>query len=124
MYKIVVVDDSGKAREHLKNGKIIIVTEVADLQSLQKLQNKFDFDAVLISGKIFTQILSKNNGKRRTLTKREKEVLCLKKQSKTNREVSEILCISMKTVEKHSKNIKRKLGVQSILEAVAKYKNN
>lgn len=50
---------------------------------------------------------------RRSLTKREKEILGLLTDGKTNREIGEELYISHQTVGVHRKNIMRKLRVHS-----------
>ncbi|HEY63360.1 MAG TPA: response regulator transcription factor [Caldilineae bacterium] len=47
------------------------------------------------------------------LTLRQKEVLQLVVEGKSTREIAEILCLSVKTVEKHRSNIMRKLGLQN-----------
>jgi DNA-binding NarL/FixJ family response regulator len=59
------------------------------------------------------------------LTKREYEVLGLVASGKSNKELAEILFISIKTVETHKTNILEKLGLKSTTELV-KYaiKNN
>ena len=48
----------------------------------------------------------------KTLSFREREVLQLVAEGYTNREISELLHISVKTVEGHKDNIRRKLGIQ------------
>lgn len=55
---------------------------------------------------------------RQRLTPREREILQLLTESKTNREVAQILGISRKTVEAHRTNLMRKLQVHSISELV------
>ncbi len=50
---------------------------------------------------------------REPLTSREQTVLLELAQGKSNRDVAEILEISVHTVETHRKNIKRKLGINS-----------
>jgi len=47
------------------------------------------------------------------LTQREQEVLKLVAEGYKNREIAEILCVSIKTVEKHRENIKHKLDLHS-----------
>lgn len=47
------------------------------------------------------------------LSLREKEVLQLVVEGKTTREIAEVLCLSVKTVEKHRSNMMKKLGLQS-----------
>jgi len=50
---------------------------------------------------------------REQLTNREQTILLLLAQGRSNREVAEALDISVRTVETHRKNIKRKLGISS-----------
>ncbi len=50
---------------------------------------------------------------REQLTNREQTILLLLAQGRSNREVAERLDISVRTVETHRKNIKRKLGISS-----------
>jgi DNA-binding NarL/FixJ family response regulator len=56
------------------------------------------------------------------LTKREKEILLLIKESRTNQQMSEQLCLSVYTIETHRKNIMQKLGVNSVA-ALFKFMN-
>ena len=48
-----------------------------------------------------------------TLTQREKEILKLVGEGYKNKEISDYLCISVKTVEKHRSNIMRKLNIHT-----------
>jgi two-component system NarL family response regulator len=50
---------------------------------------------------------------RETLTGREQEILLELAQGKSNKDVAETLSISVRTVETHRKNLKRKLGISS-----------
>lgn len=50
------------------------------------------------------------------LTLREKEVLQLTAEGKRTREVAEILCLGIKTVEKLRSSLMKKLGLQSLSE--------
>jgi DNA-binding CsgD family transcriptional regulator len=52
------------------------------------------------------------------LTLREREVVQLLAEGKTNREVGEALHISVKTAETHRAAIMRKLGFTSVVELV------
>ncbi|SFL88960.1 response regulator transcription factor [Shimia aestuarii] len=52
-------------------------------------------------------------GAREQLTSREQTVLLQLAQGKSNKEVAQVLNISVRTVETHRKNIKRKLGISS-----------
>ncbi len=55
----------------------------------------------------------KNSTGTEVLTSREQTVLLQLAQGRSNREVADILEISIHTVETHRKNIKRKLGISS-----------
>ncbi len=50
---------------------------------------------------------------REPLTSREQTILLELAQGKSNKEVAQVLDISVRTVETHRKNIKRKLGISS-----------
>lgn len=52
-------------------------------------------------------------GARETLTEREQTILLQLASGKSNKEVARTLDISVRTVETHRKNIKRKLGISS-----------
>lgn len=54
-----------------------------------------------------------SDGSREQLTSREQTVLLQLAQGKSNKEVASELNISVRTVETHRKNIKRKLGISS-----------
>lgn len=54
---------------------------------------------------------------RKSLTRREWEVLELVAEGKSNREVAELLCISVNTVEQHLKHIFGKLEVRNRTQA-------
>ena len=45
------------------------------------------------------------------LTRREQEVLALIGDGRTNKQIADALCISMKTVDKHRANLARKLSL-------------
>jgi len=52
------------------------------------------------------------------LTEREKQVLCLIAEGKSNKEIAELLCLSVKTVMAHRANIMEKLDIHSRTELV------
>ena len=54
-----------------------------------------------------------------SLTRREKEVLKLVGEGHRNKEIANILSISLKTVEKHRSNIIRKLDIHSVASLTA-----
>lgn len=55
---------------------------------------------------------------RRSLTKRETEVVRLVSQGHKNREVAEKLEISVKTVETHRSNVMNKLALRNVVELI------
>ncbi len=57
-------------------------------------------------------------GDREPLTPREREVLTMIAEGKTNREIAEALVISIKTVDRHRENIMHKLNLHSRVELV------
>jgi len=54
------------------------------------------------------------------LTRREREILQLIAQGKTNKEISKMLFISTETVKSHIKNIFKKLNIKNRVEAIMK----
>ncbi|MGC1505981.1 MAG: response regulator transcription factor [Sulfitobacter sp.] len=58
-------------------------------------------------------IAPKDDGLREALTEREQTILLQLASGKSNKEVAGLLDISVRTVETHRKNIKRKLGISS-----------
>ena len=85
-------------------GKTYISPQVADkvmtgyLESSKKLKDKTDWDSI---------------------TQRQKEVLKLVAEGYKNKEIAEMLHISVKTVEKHRANIMKKLDLHSASELTA-----
>lgn len=51
------------------------------------------------------------------LTERERETLALVSEGKSNKEIADLLCISIETAKSHLQTIYRKLGVKSRTEA-------
>jgi two-component system response regulator NreC len=62
----------------------------------------------------------KEDEKYSTLTPREKDVLRLAADGKTNREMAEVLFLSIRTVEKHRQSVMHKLGLSG-REELTKY---
>jgi len=60
-------------------------------------------------------ILSRNKINTNELTLREREVLELIVGGKSNKEISEVLCISIKTVEKHRQGVMDKLNIHDVV---------
>lgn len=75
----------------------------------------------LIAGDVLQGFLAKRENKRLgepsdwdTVTQREKEILKLLAEGFTNRQIAEMLYISVKTVEKHRSNIMAKLDLHNV----------
>ncbi len=51
-----------------------------------------------------------------TLTDREREVLHLIAEGKSNREISDLLCLTVKTVEVHRSRLMEKLGIHGVAD--------
>jgi two-component system response regulator NreC len=71
-----------------------------------------------ICGKVVNGYLGQASSRRAgvpwdTLTDREREVVKLVAEGYKNREIAELLCVSLKTVEKHRANVMRKLDLHS-----------
>lgn len=64
----------------------------------------------------FINAVGANDG---TLSGREREILQLVVEGKSNKDIGRILCISVKTVEGHKDNIKKKLAVKDTAGLVA-----
>lgn len=54
-----------------------------------------------------------------SLTERERQILKLVAEGRTNKEIADYLYISPKTVEKHRANVMRKLGLRNVAEVTA-----
>jgi len=52
------------------------------------------------------------------LTKRERDVVVLVAEGRSNKEIAVALSISAKTVESHRRNLMHKLGLRSVAELV------
>lgn len=61
---------------------------------------------------------SESTGEQGSLTAREREIVQLLAESKSNKEIADVLKISVKTVQTHRATIMRKLGIGSIVELV------
>lgn len=69
----------------------------------------------------------KNLGVKRayqTLTAREKEVLQLIVKGFKNQQMSDFMCVSLRTIEVHRSNLMKKLGVNSVVDLIMRYGNS
>ncbi|KAE9625485.1 response regulator transcription factor [Parasedimentitalea maritima] len=79
---------------------------------------KLAIDSVMMGSKYLCtgakgSLEPKGGSTREALTTREQTILLELAQGKSNKEVAHVLDISVRTVETHRKNIKRKLGISS-----------
>ena len=91
------------AIEHIKNGKIYISPGLAD----QSMQNW----ARMRRGEDDSQHVE-------SLTVREREILKLIAEGKSNKEIGDLLFISVRTVERHRANMMSKLNIRKTAELV------
>ena len=91
------------AIEHIKNGKIYISPSLAD----QSMQNW----ARMRRGEDDSQHVE-------SLTVREREILKLIAEGKSNKEIGDLLFISVRTVERHRANMMSKLNIRKTAELV------
>ena len=91
------------AIEHIKNGKIYISPSLAD----QSMQNW----ARLRRGEDDSHISE-------LLTVREREILKMIAEGKSNKEIGDLLYISVRTVERHRANMMGKLNIRKTAELV------
>lgn len=106
--KECAVDDIIDCLNFVKNGKKYISPVISDILLNRKKSNNF---------------IMSNLAK---LTKTEKRILSLISEEKTSKEISELLFISLRTVENHRINICHKLslhGVNSLLKFAIDHKN-
>jgi DNA-binding NarL/FixJ family response regulator len=75
-------------------------------------------DKSFFSGRASESLLNNLKGDQGSITEREREVIRLLAVGKTNKEVANIMAISVKTVETHRAKIMRKLELNSIAELV------
>lgn len=72
----------------------------------------------VLKGYLKLSDLSAEEGAASVLSAREREIVQLLAESKSNKEVSALLGISVKTVQTHRATIMRKLGINSIVDLV------
>jgi two-component system, NarL family, response regulator NreC len=94
------------------------------IEAIQSLSQHKPFFTTKVSEVLFADILNRSNtkphagqtGKR--LTAREREIIQLLSEGRSNKEVAQVLGISIRTAEKYRANILRKLSLNSIASLV------
>lgn len=103
-----------------------LVKEDADTElfaAIEKLRNKGHYLSPLLSSEVaFELIQASAKGESPTtsdlLTTREREVLTLIAEGTPNKEIADLLFISIRTVENHRTNIMQKLGIKQTANLV------
>jgi DNA-binding NarL/FixJ family response regulator len=104
----------------------IFKTEAHDLlvEAVQSLARHKPFFTAKVSEILFSNIVARTEGKRdvaepgQRLTSREREIVQLISEGKSNREVAGALGISVRTAETHRASILRRLNLSSIADLV------
>ena len=108
-------------------GYVLKTDAAADLtEAVKSLSRHKPFFTPRISEVILSSLVSSSAGERRTsepiahgpLSAREREILQLLAENKSNKEIAARLAISVRTVETHRRSIMQKLNANSIVELV------
>jgi DNA-binding NarL/FixJ family response regulator len=101
----------------LKDNALEELIECIELVSERKIYLSHDITGIVVDG-----FVSKNRESAETgeyaVSPREKEILQLLAEGKSNKDISDLLNLSIKTVETHRSNIMRKLGFHNITDLV------
>lgn len=109
--------------EQDRTGKAWLIIGNMDISPNQKETEQVDCTVLnLKNGEIFTPSLLPVPSINLTsnLTRREIEILCFIRKGFLSKEIADILCISIHTVNIHRQNLLRKLGAQNAIEAIQK----
>jgi DNA-binding NarL/FixJ family response regulator len=124
---IILSDDLSPlpAIRAIRNGARGYIVRLEDSEQFMKGIFKVFHDQRYVSEVINSQILDALvEGKSlededERISSREKEILLLIAQGKSNSDIGELLVISPRTVETHRNNIMRKLGLSSVKEIIS-----
>lgn len=73
-----------------------------------------DISDLVIQGFVGNKMGLKSESSWDTLTNREREILKLVAEGNKNKDIADLLCISVKTVERHRANLMKKLGLHNV----------
>ncbi len=125
-----VLDDDERVKEAIVSGAIGYIMKDADHHEFVRII-KSAYEGKKITSPFLANYTPRPVGEKRekderagiedrfSLTEREKGILALLLEGKSNKEISNLTFVSTETVKTHLQNIYRKLGVKSRLEAVA-----
>jgi DNA-binding NarL/FixJ family response regulator len=121
--KILVISDSPLAANAIKvfrAGALGYFVRIEDfdslVQALQTVSRGHRYLSRIIEDQILDSVVSGNGteaGYDNRISSREREILELIAEGKTNAEIGKLLVISTRTVETHRTNLMRKLGLSS-----------
>ncbi|WP_353192588.1 two component system response regulator [Pandoraea pnomenusa] len=122
-------DDSERARQSLEAGASSFVLKSSPRQTLVHAANETMRGERFVDPAVFGSALDPQNAPfvplprtvevpERMLTLRERQVLKLVAEGQRNRDIAQLLSISVKTVETHRLNMMRKLGAHNVADIV------
>ena len=101
----------------LKDNALEELIECIELVSERKIYLSQDITGIVVDGFVSKNRENAELGES-TVSPREKEILQLLAEGKSNKDISDLLNLSIKTVETHRSNIMRKLGFHNITDLV------
>lgn len=123
--KIIIVTsflDDEKVYPALEAGATSYLLKTSKAEEIAKaIRATYEGQSILepeVAGKLMHHMRNKNKEPHEQLTEREKEILLLITEGKTNQEIADELFIAVKTVKVHVSNILSKLEVQDRTQAV------
>jgi DNA-binding NarL/FixJ family response regulator len=115
-------EDHETVRQVLKAGAAgyIVKKSAADdlFDAIEAVCGEEAFFSPSISRILLDEYMSTSEETEQILSPRETEILQLVAEGHPNREIASLLCISVKTVEGHKENIKKKLGAKDQVELI------
>lgn len=101
----------------LKDNALEELIECIELVSERKVYLSQDITGIVVEGFVNKNRDTAETGENAVST-REKEIMQLLAEGKSNKDISDLLNLSIKTVETHRANIMRKLGFHNITDLV------
>lgn len=101
----------------LKDNALEELIECIELVYSNKIYLSHDITGIVVEGFVHKNRENAESGEG-AISSREKEILQLLAEGKSNKDISDLLNLSVKTVETHRSNIMRKLGFRNITDLV------
>lgn len=101
----------------LKDNALEELIECIELVSERKIYLSQDITGIVVDGFVNNNRENAESGEG-AISSREREILQLLAEGKSNKDVSDLLSLSIKTVETHRSNIMRKLNFHNITDLV------